>query len=76
MANTNSEGLAGFIAYKTTTIPTIQNGEFVFETVTETELEKIESEFIGGGFSQVQQMVVLCGKKRRKARSSNHSKKG
>lgn len=74
-AKTNSEGLAGFIAFKTGVMPSVESEQFVFEGVSVDAFEELNTAYVTEGFSQVQQMVVQCGKKRRGARSSN-SRKG
>lgn len=75
-SKTTSEGLAGFIAFKSGVMPEIEGEQFVFENVNEKEFEQINTEYVTGICSQVQQMVVQCGKKRRSTRSSNNLRTG
>lgn len=66
---TGSEGLSGYIEFKTGETPKVLGREFVFESekACECELEQWESEYTRSDFSTVQQLVVQNGKRRRNA---------
>lgn len=66
---TISEGLSGFIEFKSGETPKVFGREFVFESekACELDLDLWESEYTRSDFSTVQQLVVQNGKRRRAA---------
>lgn len=69
---TASEGLSGYMTFKTGEQPKVDGRDFVFvsEKACEFGIEQWESDYTLSDFSTVQQLVVQNGKRRRAALQS------